>query len=579
MKRLVRLLSLMLLFWTATSHAQNTEFTVMQLNVWMEAGMVDGAYNALVEEIAAHEPDILTLSEGDFSGKHFFSKLSRDLLEKKGVQYYTTDSYDSGILSKFPLLEAGLVPECPQINRALVSVGTRKLAVYAGHLDYLYYACYNAKGYDGYTWEHTGIFPKDSEEILSVNEMSQRDEQLKAFLASAQEDLSKGNLAIFAGDFNEPSHLDWGDSTKNLFDHHGFTVPWTVSTGLYEKGYKDAFRVVFPDPVTHPGFTFPSDNKDKDISSLTWAPAVDERERIDFIYFHDNGTLVPTEAKVWGPEESIVRNDDLFLLPQGGWPSDHKGVMVRFSIKNPAPAYMRWRPQPAQHHLTPDKKVARKSPYKGAKNYGKSIAVFGGSLSVNAESDAAKQLWADLLNAEVTSYGVGGAGFSADQGYSIQRQVDTAGVYDVYILWASTNDYTNSRECGSWTDYTAFDNYDPERLHTQCGGINYCIRKLLEKNPRAEIYFLTSLRFFGSDAGHNPFSDQPNHTGKNFAAYIEAQKACCAYYGIPVLDQFQLQEINEFNVDQYYLGDRLHMNEDGYRRIAPVQARFIANGH
>ena len=236
------------------------------------------------------------------------------------------------------------------------------------------------------------------------------------------------------------------------------------------------------------------------------------------------------------------------------------------------------RPEPEKHHLVPDRKAAKNSPYKGHKNYGKSIAVFGGSLSVNNESDAAKQLWANLLNAEVTTYGVGGAGFSSEQGYTLQRQVEDAGVYDVYVLWASTNDYNNSRECGTWQDYTVYDNYDKRKLTTQCGGINYCIKTLLEKNPEAEIYFFTSLRFFGADAGHNPFSQEPNKTGKTFADYIDGQKACCAYYGIPVLDQFNLQGINEFNVDLFYLGDKLHMNEDGYRRIGPVQAAFLADG-
>ena len=115
-------------------------------------------------------------------------------------------------------------------------------------------------------------------------------------------------------------------------------------------------------------------------------------------------------------------------------------------------------------------------------------------------------------------------------------------------------------------------------MTTQCGGINYCIKTLLEKNPKAEIYFFTSLRFFGADAGHNPYSKEPNKTGKTFADYIEAQKACCAYYGIPVLDQFNLQGVNAFNVDLFYVNDKLHMNEDGYRRIGPVQAAFLADG-
>ena len=235
-------------------------------------------------------------------------------------------------------------------------------------------------------------------------------------------------------------------------------------------------------------------------------------------------------------------------------------------------------PRPEEHHRVPDRKAVKDSPYKGHKNYGKTIAVFGGSLSVNPESDAAKQLWANLLNAEVTTYGVGGAGFSSEQGYTLQKQVEEAGVYDVYVLWASTNDYVNSRPCGTWKDYTAYDNYDKSKLVTQCGGINYCIKTLLEKNPDAEIYFFTSLRFFGADAGHNPFSVEPNRTGKTFADYIDGQKACCAYYGIPVLDQFNLQGINEFNVELFYLADKLHMNEEGYRRIGPVQAAFLADG-
>ncbi|MBQ2193897.1 MAG: alpha/beta fold hydrolase [Bacteroidales bacterium] len=236
------------------------------------------------------------------------------------------------------------------------------------------------------------------------------------------------------------------------------------------------------------------------------------------------------------------------------------------------------RPDPSAHTLKPDAGKAKRSPYAGSKNFGKRIAVFGGSLSVNPESDAAKQIWADQLGAEVVTYGVGGAGFSLDQGYSLQKQVDTAGIYDVYVLWASTNDFTNNRECGSWSDYTALDGYDESKRHTQCGGINYCIRRLLEKNPRAEIYFFTSLRFFGSDSGHNPFSTVPNKAGKTFAEYVEAQKACCAYYGIPVLDQFNLQGINEFNVKYHYKDDRLHMTEEGYLRIGPVQAAFLSNG-
>ena len=198
---------------------------------------------------------------------------------------------------------------------------------------------------------------------------------------------------------------------------------------------------------------------------------------------------------------------------------------------------------------------------------------------MNDESDAAKQIWADLLKAQVTTYGVGGAGFSSMQGYSIQRQVDTAGVHDVYVLWASTNDFNGGRECGSWQDYTELDGYDESRLATQCGGINYCILALRRKNPQARIYFFTSLRFFRRDSGHNPYSTDVNATGLNFADYVKAQIECCRYHGVPVLDQFSLQDIDEHNFETFYLPDKLHMNADGYRRIGPVQAAFLANGY
>ncbi len=236
------------------------------------------------------------------------------------------------------------------------------------------------------------------------------------------------------------------------------------------------------------------------------------------------------------------------------------------------------RPEPSKHHLRPSLSRPSVSPYQGCRNYGKSIAVFGGSLSVNKESDAAKQIWADLLNAEVTTYGVGGAGFALTKGYSLQRQVDSAGVFDVYVLWASTNDFTGNKECGTWKDFTEFDGYDESRLDTQCGGINYCIQKLREKNPDAEIYFFTSLRFFRRNSGYNPFSTDFNDTGKNFAEYVQAQIDCCRFHGVPVLDQFSLQGVDVHNYEQYYLGDNLHMNEAGYRRIGPLQAAFLANG-
>ena len=161
---------------------------------------------------------------------------------------------------------------------------------------------------------------------------------------------------------------------------------------------------------------------------------------------------------------------------------------------------------------------------------------------------------------------------------TIQKQVDTAGVYDVYVLWASTNDFAGNEECGSWLDYSGQDGYDESRLDTQCGGINYCIRKLREKNPEAEIYFFTSLRFFSRESGYNPYSTDVNDAAYSFYDFVQAQIECCRYHGVPVLDQFSLQGMDIHNCAHFYLDDKLHMNEAGYRKIAPMQVAFLANG-
>ena len=207
--------------------------------------------------------------------------------------------------------------------------------------------------------------------------------------------------------------------------------------------------------------------------------------------------------------------------------------------------------------------------FKESFNYGKSVAVFGGSVSVIPASDSAKILWEKYLGMTITNYGVSGAGFSSLQGKSLQQQVDEAGLFDIYILWASTNDYTNKREIGSYTDYTEFDEYDERKLTTQAGGINYCIKKIYEINPQAIIYFFTSSKAFNDRGAYDPFYE------KGMVQYVEMQKMICELYGIPFLDQFTLGGYNIFNKDLYYR-DPIHMNTLGYKKLGQLQVSFLA---
>jgi lysophospholipase L1-like esterase len=218
-------------------------------------------------------------------------------------------------------------------------------------------------------------------------------------------------------------------------------------------------------------------------------------------------------------------------------------------------------------------KVAKKCRY--SKNRGKTVAVFGGSLSVNKESQAAKLMWREYLNMQVTDYGHGGYGFSSLQG-SIINQVDGAKPHDIYILWASTNDYTNNREPGSPSDYTAADGFDRAKLVTQCGGLNYCIAKLRDINPKATIYIFGSLPFWWNTGGYDPASTEVNKTGHNFAYYTELQKQVAEMQGVKFFDQFQLPVLDIHTKDRYYLSDNLHMNYNGYANVGLYQLHFLA---
>ena len=206
---------------------------------------------------------------------------------------------------------------------------------------------------------------------------------------------------------------------------------------------------------------------------------------------------------------------------------------------------------------------------KSSFNYGKSVAVFGGSVSVIPVSDSAKNLWRKYLGMRVTDFGVSGAGFSSLQGKSLQQQVDEAGVFDIYVLWASTNDYTNHREVGNYTDYTEFDGYNKKKLTTQAGGINFCIKKIYEINPHAVIYFFTSGKAFVNRGGYDPFYEH----GMN--EFVDMQRKVCKLHGIPFLDQFLLGGYNIYNEPLYY-HDPIHMNGLGYKKLGELQVSFLA---
>lgn len=321
---------------------ENIEFTILQLNLWVECTKVEKAPQYLIEQVAYLKPDIATFCEL-YKGEQddpIMPRLVNGLAEK-GLCYYSARIDGRAIVSKYPIIEKERINDW--MFKAVLDVQGERVVVYPSHSEYRYYACYYPRGYnDGsVNWDELPAPVTDVREILFANQQSGRVESTQAFISDAKKEIMEGAFVFFAGDFNEPSYLDWQEDTKNIRDHRGCVVDWDVSKLLYNNGFIDAYREKYPDAVKYPGITFPADNRNVDVRLLTWAPKADERERIDFIYYYPQNNLFLERVKIAGPSGSIVRaerieenaNDVFTSNSKSGWPSDHKGVMATFILR------------------------------------------------------------------------------------------------------------------------------------------------------------------------------------------------------------------------------------------------------
>ena len=167
--------------------------------------------------------------------------------------------------------------------------------------------------------------------------------------------LDAGHAVFLLGDFNESSHLDWTEAYARRGPDRWvdnptntplrFPIQWRGSKIFTDAGMRDAYRTSFPDPVTHPGYTWtpPYENGtpgrrpydgDKGPTQIL--------DRIDWVMFAGKGVSVKSAATVG---EKPTNNEHLsqnrrrpIYVPEiqydGPWPSDHRGVLATFVISD-----------------------------------------------------------------------------------------------------------------------------------------------------------------------------------------------------------------------------------------------------
>ena len=346
-----------------------TKFTVFQFNVWNQGVNVTDGYDGVVNTLAEIDADFVTISEvRNYDDIFYLRDLCVRLQKLTGDRYYTFYTYDSGLITKHPILESATIHpingDHGTVYKAVTSIAGKRVALYTAHLDYQHYGNFMPRGYSGIDFSRLDAPIIDEKSIIDVCLNSQRDEAIKEFIADAKKETEKGSMILIGGDFNEPSHLDWTEETKNLFEHNGAIVQWPVSTLLEEAGFKDAYRELYPNPVTHPCITFPCFNPRKSAASVTWTPESDERDRIDFVHHYPYTGLSVTNAQVVGPVATVAfaekvdkAGEDPHITPEAVWPSDHKGLLIEYTLDNVDPSTPDLKPEQIVETSMPSSKI------------------------------------------------------------------------------------------------------------------------------------------------------------------------------------------------------------------------------
>jgi hypothetical protein len=105
-----------------------------------------------------------------------------------------------------------------------------------------------------------------------------------------------------------------------------YAFDWPVSRAVAGAGFRDSFRDAYPDPLTHPGFTWWA--KRQRIRNFNPGES-DPQDRIDFLWYAGSARL--TGSEIVG--EAGAAGVSIAVMP---WPSDHRGVVSSFEV-TPAP--------------------------------------------------------------------------------------------------------------------------------------------------------------------------------------------------------------------------------------------------
>jgi endonuclease/exonuclease/phosphatase family metal-dependent hydrolase len=274
---------------------------VMQFNI--EYGGDGVAFASVGKAIRAAGADIVAIQEG-------CAKMP-DIAADLGWEYWDARTQ---VVSTYPLL-----------SPVDISPGTILVEVAPGKVIGIVNVHPPSRGYGP-----TRLSRGQTVDKVIRSEERVRGAALEPSLASARSLKAQGIPVVLLGDFNAPSHRDWTPEMVGRRAHVKCSMNWPTSIAAEADGLTDVYRTVFPDPVRHPGLTWPATRPF--VAGYNPGRAGHPADRIDLMYV--GGAIEPTAIRIVGEEGSPM--SDVTVSP---WPTDHRALVADLEvIPGPTPA-------------------------------------------------------------------------------------------------------------------------------------------------------------------------------------------------------------------------------------------------
>ena len=209
---------------------------------------------------------------------------------------------------------------------------------------------------------------------------------------------------------------------------------------------------------------------------------------------------------------------------------------------------------------------------------GTKINFLGDSITEGAGTSSPDRMFTMLIEREYgaicQNYGIGGTRIARQKTPTeekwdrdfISRVPEMDNDADIVVVFGGTNDFGHGdAPLGTMSDRTPYTFY---------GALHCLYTALVEKYPDVPVVILTPLHRWNEDCPKGDNKPEPVGTLKE---YVNIIREVAEYYSFPVLDLYKESGLQPKVpvIQQKYVPDGLHPNDDGNAILAHKIARFL----